>query len=70
MESEPYRGGAPIQSVSLSITVLGVHARVDGRTGWEAWRALRCQHPRLAWIIGGYSVLPVLLAVLLALFLF
>jgi hypothetical protein len=70
VEPEAHYDGAPIQHASVSITMFGVRMRADGRTGWEAWQALRRQYPALAWVAGGYVVLLVLAAVLLVLSLF
>jgi hypothetical protein len=54
----------PVQVVSLSITGFGVCARVDGRTGREAWRILARRHPRLTKAVVCYALLLVGLAVL------
>ncbi|MGW4883346.1 hypothetical protein [Streptomyces murinus] len=47
----------PAQITTLTVTALGIRARADGRTGWEAWRIIRRRHPRVAWAAGAYTLL-------------
>ncbi|MFJ5035549.1 hypothetical protein ACIQB5_47860 [Streptomyces sp. NPDC088560] len=52
MESPP-----PVKYVSIGLSVLGIRARADGRTGREAWRIIRRRHPRLTWAVTtGYAL--------------
>ncbi|WP_435643344.1 hypothetical protein ACR9VJ_18020 [Streptomyces sp. H49] len=57
MPSSTHPPTSPVQVVALSVTALGVHARVDGRSGREAWRIIRRRHPRVAWAAGAYGLL-------------
>ncbi|MDQ1019005.1 hypothetical protein [Streptomyces afghaniensis] len=57
MESDPRCNGAPVQYTSLHIRVFGMRLWADGHTGWSAWKAIRKQHPKIAWLAAGYTVM-------------
>ncbi|MCX4550633.1 MULTISPECIES: hypothetical protein [unclassified Streptomyces] len=55
--------GNPIQYAALSVSALGVRARADGHSGWAAWRAIRREHPSIAWVVPLYLIVLALLVV-------
>ncbi|MFD9422333.1 hypothetical protein [Streptomyces sp. NPDC060054] len=49
--------------VPVILSLFGVRARSDGRTGRAAWRVLSREHPVLVWLLVVYCACLVLLAV-------
>lgn len=52
----------PVQVVAISVGASSIRARADGRTGREAWRAIRQSHPRAIWVAAAYATALVLVA--------
>jgi hypothetical protein len=64
MQSDMRPDGAPVQYTSLRIHLFGVRLWADGRTGWQAWKSIRRQHPHIAWLAAGYAAVLTLIVVL------